>query len=243
MNPLMQNLAVDDAITNEQDVLGGGSVFESGLYNAVVSLAYMGVSDGGATSVTVHLKTAEGREIRETHYVTSSTAKGGKNYYTTKDGEKKYLPGFNLMNSLSLLTVAKDLANLQPEEKVVNLYSFDAKKEVPTKVQVLVELLDKPICVGLLKQTVDKKTKNQAGEYVPTGDTREENTMDKFFRASDRKTTAEIRAGAAEGTFAAQWAEKWTGVTRDRTDKDAKATAGAPRAGGTAKPTQSLFAA
>ena len=82
--------------------------------------------------------------------------------------------------------------------------------------------------------------------YQPTGETRDENEIDKFFRASDRKTTAEIRAQVEEAKFADTWLEKWQGKVKDKSSKTAATgTPGAPRAAAPAaakKPATSLFA-
>ena len=245
---LLKNLASDASISNEKDSVGGNGPVESGLYPANISLAYLKKSDGGALALQVHAKTADGKELRQTLWMTSGTEKGATNYYIDKDGQKQYLPGFNLANSLALLAVGKELSQLDTETKVVNVYSSAAKAEVPTKVDMVVDLLGKDIVIGVIKQTVDKTSKNDAtGEYVATGETRDENEFDKFFRARDRMTTAEIRAQATEAVFASTWDGKWTGKTRDKTKgaKGGAGTAGAPKAGAgaaTKKPAASLFA-
>lgn len=241
---LLKSLTSDASIAQEKDSLGGGGAQESGLYMSKVALAYVIKSEGGATGIYFSAKTAEGKEIRETLWATSGTAKGCKNYYE-KDGEKHYLPGYLMANSLALLTVGKEISELDTEEKVVKAYNKDTKTEIPTKVQMLTDLLDKEILIGLIKETVDKTAKDGAGVYQPTGETREQNTIDKFFRASDRKTTTEIRAQADEATFVNAWETKNKGVTRNKA-KGAAGAAGAPKGAGTAaakKPAQSLFAA
>jgi hypothetical protein len=237
----LANLKTDDTIQNETDTVGSAGPIESGLYPHKVTMAYFGKSDGGAMSLSLHLADPTGRELRQTLWITSGDAKGNKNYYENKQGEKAYLPGFNLANSLSLLTVGKEISELVPEEKVVKLYDFKEKKEVNTTVAMLTELLGQEILTGVLRQTVDKNVKDDAGVYVPSGETRMENEIDKFFRAKDRMTTAEIRAQAPEATFAATWEAKWTGVDRDRSTKGA--TAPAASANSAPKPTSSLFAA
>lgn len=244
---LLANLKSDDSIAGERDSVGNGGVLDSGLHMATIKLAYLTKSAGGAVGLVLNAKTQAGRELRQTLWMTSGTAKGGTNYYTDKDGKKQYLPGFNLANSLSLLTVGKEISELDTETKVVNAYSSEAKAEVPTKVEMLVELLGQDILIGVLKQVVDKTQKNDAGVYVPTGETREENEIDKLFRARDRMTTAEIRAKADEAAFAAVWEAKHTGNVRDKSKgaNGAAGTAGAPKgaaaAAGTKKPTTSLF--
>lgn len=243
---LLQNLKSDESIAGERDSVGSSGPVESGLYPSTIALAYLTKSAGGAVGLVLNVKASSGREVRQTLWMTSGTAKGGTNYYTDKDGAKQYLPGFNLANSLALLAVGKEISELSTETKVVNAYSPEAKAEVPTKVEMLVDLLGKEIIVGLIKQTVDKTQKNDAGVYVPTGEVREENEIDKFFRARDRMTTAEIRGQATEATFIETWEAKWAGKTRDKAKGAAAGgTAGAPKVGGAAvskKPATSLFA-
>lgn len=241
----LKNLTTDASIADEKDSVGGGGPLDSNTYNATVAMAYVTTSAGGATGLVLNLKTDTGREIRQTLWMTSGKAKGGNNFYVDKDGEKHYLPGFLAANSLALLTVGKEISDVETEMKVVNVYNKDAKAEVPTKVEVLVELLNKEVIVGLIKQKVDKTVKNEStGEYVATGETREENEIDKFFRARDRMTTAEIRAGAEEASFIDTWTKKWIGQIRDKA-KGASAnggTAGAPKTSVSTKPKTSLFA-
>lgn len=242
---MLATLQTDNSIAQETDVLGGGSrMLESGLYPATIALAYLEQSKGGALALNLTLKTEEGREVRQQLWMTSGREKGQKNYYEDKQGAKHYLPGFNLANSLCLLTVAKEISQLETEKKVVKLYSYETKSEVPTQVDALTDLIGKEIIAGVIKQVVDKNVKNEAtGEYVPSGETREENEIDKFFRARDKMTTAEIRAQAEEPAFYNAWGEKWNGVTRDKSSKTSnKGTAGAPKlAASNGKPTSSLF--
>lgn len=243
---LLSNLSTDQNIADEKDTIGGGSrVIDSGVYKATIVHAYVTKSAGGAIGMVVLLKTEAGQELRQTFWMTSGTAKGCKNYYEDKNGEKKYLPGFILANSLCLLTAGQEISSLETEQKVIPLYNVEAKSEVPTKVDMLMDLVGKEVVTAVFKQTVDKTKKNEStGLYEPTGETREENEVDKFFRARDRMTTAEIRAQAAEATFVNTWAEKWTGKVRDKSKGAAgtasKGSAGLPTA--TKKPTTSLFA-
>ena len=243
---LLANLTSDESIANEKDSVGGGGVLESNIYPAKVTLAYVTKSGGGALGLVVSAKTAEGRDIKQTLWMTSGTEKGCKNYYE-KDGQKNYLPGYLAANALALLTTGKEISGLETETKVVNVYNSDAKAEVPTKVEMVMDLLGKEILIGLIKQTVNKTKKDEVtGVYLPTGETRDENEIDKFFRASDRKTTAEIRAQVEEAKFADTWLEKWQGKVKDKSSKTAATGApGAPRAAAPTaakKPATSLFA-
>jgi hypothetical protein len=250
---LLASLKTDDNVQQETDSVGGGYILESGMYPLTVTMAYLQKSAGGALGLFLHFKSDDGKELRETLWVTSGDTKGNKPYYENRQGEKAYLPGFNMANSLCLLTVGKELGELTPEDKVIKVYSPEAKAEVPTQVPVLMELLNQRVLGAVMKQLVDKQAKGSDGAYHPTGETRESNEIDKFFREKDQLTTSEIRAGATEPGFIKTWKEKWAGVTRDKTDKNAVKAAGiagapkvSPLFGGgaaitTQKPTQSLF--
>ena len=241
---ILASLTADSSIATDKDSLGGNAALDSGLYLFTVNMAYINKAASGALGLVLHLKTDDNREVRQTLWMTSGTAKGCKNFYE-KDGEKHFLPGFTHANNLCLLTVGKEVSAMEPETKVIKLYSSEAKAEVPTKAEVLTELLGKQIVVGLLKQKVDKTAKNAEGVYMPTGETREENEIDKLFRAADRMTAAEIRAQAAEAAFAFTWETKFAGTVRDRSKGvTAGAMPGIPmmaNAGAAKKPTTSLF--
>ena len=246
---LLANLATNETINNERDSIGGSGPLDSGLYMLKFALAYINKAASGALGLVLQFKTEDNKDVRQTLWMSSGTAKGCKNYYEDKNGEKQYLPGFIHANAICLLTVGKEISAMETETKVINLYSAEAKAEVPTKVEVIMDLLGQEIIAGIIKQTVDKTKKNEAtGQYEATGETREENEIDKFFRAKDRMTTAEIRAQAEEATFINAWDQKWTGKVKDRAKGAAAGLPGVPKLGsapsaaaGTKKPTTSLF--
>lgn len=241
---MLDNLKTDNSVKEDEDVLGGFGAIDSNVYDFTIDMAYMDKSEGGAISVNLSLKNSIGQGMRQTLWVTSGKAKGCKNYYETKQGEKRYLPGFSVANAMSLLSVGKDLSDLEPQEKVIKLYDFKEKKDTPQTKQVLVELLGKEITLGVIKQIVDKNAKNDAGVYAPTGETRTENEIDKVFRTRDHMTVSEIRAEFEEAVFYGKWAEKNAGTVRDKSTGQAGATAGASAAttGAAVEPKKSLFA-
>ena len=242
---LLSGLTTSNDIAAEKDSVGGGFVLDSNVYNFTIKLAYLQKAASDALALVVHLTTEDNKDVRQQFWMTSGKEKGCKNYFVDKKGEKQYLPGFNMANSLCLLTVGKEISQMETETKVVNLYSSEAKAEVPTNVEMLTDLLGKQVLGGLIKQVVDKTAKDAAGNYQPTGETREENELDKLFRERDGKTTAEILAQAPEAVFIETWKKKWVGQVKDKSTKTA-GTAGAPKAAGaaatgTAKPQNSLF--
>jgi hypothetical protein len=226
---MFDNLTMSNDIQDERDVLGGGGVFDSAVYDFTIKMAYGTVSSGGSKALVLTLETDDKRTLRATLYTTN---KKGENFYE-KSGQKNYLPGFLLATNLCLLTVKKELHQVAFEDKVIPIYDFDQKKELPTKAKVAVELIGQRISAGVFKEVVDKTTKDASGTYVPTGETREQNEIDKFFRVGDGFTVAEIRGKAATAEFKDAWATKNTGVTKN---KAKGAPAGGTGAAGNSKP-------
>lgn len=240
-NPFAE-VTSDKEIKNEKDSLGGGFIWESGAQLVTITMAYAGEAGSGAKSMNFEFKAEDGRVLKHTEYVTAGRDKGGKNYYE-KDGVKSYLPGYNIVNAIALLTTRKELSEQTWEEKLVKVYNAEAKGDVPTKVLVATDMLGKQIILGVIKETVNKNVKNEAGKYVPSAETRDQNIIDKVFEVESKKTIAEYRDKKETAEFYQPWVDKNTGVTRNRVKTDG-VVAGAPKGatgGGAAKPKESLF--
>lgn len=215
-----------------QDTLGGFTPLESDIYAAVIKIAFAGQSKGGAHNVTFHLD-INGREHRETIYVTN---RNGENWYPNKkDASKKMpLPGFTMANNIALLATGFDLGNLAVEERVIKMWDRDAQAEVNTKVNAFVDMTGKAINVAIMKQIVDKNVDDGQGNYVPSGETREESVIDAVFHSETNRTVNEVKAGQPQGEFFQKWLDKNKGQTKDRSTKDVAKTGRPGAAGGTA---------
>lgn len=235
-NPFGSNIKTE-GLENQGDRLGGFSVLESDVYDGRIKLAYAGESKGGAKSMTFHFELDGGREYRETVYVTSGREKGQKNYYE-KDGKQYPMPGFTVANDIALCATGKGLLEQTFEEKVVKLYDRDAGGEVPTKVQAATSLIGQPITLAIMKEKHDKTTEVN-GQYVPTGEFVDKNSIDKAFHTETGLTVSEATANKP-AEFKVKWAEKNRGQVRDKS-KGAPGTAGAP--GQAARPAPTAGAA
>ena len=227
---MFNNLKTDETIETSGDTLGGGSKFtpfDSAIYPMTVKMAYGTYSKEKALALNLVLGSEDGKELKQQFWLTSNETKGCLNYYMAKDPQtgkntiKKYLPGFELANALCIMTLGKKISEVGTEEKTIMLYDYAAKKEVPTAVNMITELLGKQVFVGVIKQLVNKRVKHPTtGEYVSITDTKEENEIDKFFHYPSGLTITEAKA-KGEPKFKEQWAEKWTGEIKDRTTDDA----------------------
>lgn len=228
MSKLFGNLTTEGA-EEAQDRLGGRSLLPTGLYPGKIKVAYAGKSTtSDARSVTVVIKTDQGPEIRETFWITNGK---GEPTYKTKDNKLAQLPGYASIEELCQVSVGKSITELDSEEKMVNIYDFDQKKEVPTSVPVLVDLVDAEVTVGLFKAIVNKQEKGQDGKYHDIADSRELNTMEKFFHTDTGMTYQEIKRELEKGEFIHLWDEKYSGHDQDRRsikDGGSAGTKGAP---------------
>jgi hypothetical protein len=233
-----------EGLEEAQDRLGGYQSYETDIYPGKVKLAYAGQAPSGARFMYFSFVLADGKEYRETVYFTN---KAGENWFPNKqDASKKVpLPGFTLVNDICLATTGQELSVQAAEDKVVNVYDPEQKKELPKSVPVLVDLLGKDITLAILKKIESVKVK-QGNDYVATDKTRETNGIDKVFHTESGMTVKELKDKKTEASFQAAWLEKNKGKTRDLTQSEGKSgrpgSAGAPpAAGATAKPRTSLF--
>ncbi len=197
-------LKIDDSVEQNEDFLPGGNfTLDTGMYPMVVDMAFIGESSKGACSVTVHLKEVGGKRThRETFYVTSGKAKGRKNTYE-KNGVKHLLPGMEAVNQLAFITTGKKLEALDPEEKTIKLWNYEERKELPTKVPALTQMIGQTVLVAITKCAENKRQK-VGGDYIDTNDRREFNEAGKFLH-EDRFSVAEKIAGETDTGYYTRW--------------------------------------
>jgi hypothetical protein len=213
----MDLFKTDASIEETKDTLGGGSfVWDTGVYDVVIDSVYMDQSRGGAYNLNFVFKTADGRTLNQTLYVTSGAEKGTRNYFE-KDGKKKYLPGFVTANEIALVTTGKELSQLEMEDKIVEIYDYDLQKKVPTTKPVFMDLIGKQLKLGVHKVKEYKKTKDASGAYVPTSEIKEFNEVNKTFN-TEGLTAVELKAGETESKFLNKWLERHgADFVRDKT--------------------------
>lgn len=244
MTKMFGNLTDTAQMETASDTLGGGGAIASGAYDGTIELVYAGQSSGGALNVTVHFKTTDGREVRETIYFTN---KKGENFYLDKqDATKKHpLPGFTTVNDLCLLATGVGLADQETEEKTVKIYDANERKELPKPVQCLTALHGQPISLGILRVLEDKMGKDSGGNYtVPTGEIRTFNTIDKVFHPETGRTVNEYLQEVETPEFKTAWIQKNDGKDRNKAKglAAAEGSTGSGRPGGAAgTATKSLF--
>lgn len=213
---LLSNLKTDSSIQEDKDVLGGGyKAFDSDIYDGVIRYAYLQkANSSNALSLNLCVD-IDGKEYKETMWISN---RNGDNYYE-KDGNKNYLPSFTIANHIALFTCQKELSNLDTEEKVISIYNWEQRKEVPTAVPCITDLHGKKVSLAIMKEIVNKQTKDASGNYVPTDETKEQNNIVKVFHPENHKTVVECKAKAEQPEFYEKWLEKNKGQIKDNTTK------------------------
>lgn len=230
-----------EGMDKRSDSLGGGGLLDTNAYQMTVKVAYITSAQSGAMAVNL-VGEINGNEYRETVYVTN---KQGQNFYT-KDGKDFPLPGFILIDDMVQIGAGvPTLTDIEPETKVVKIYDFDAKKEMPKEVPVITELTGAKVGVLIQRSQAYKKEKGDDGEYHDTEEIREQNNIEKVFDIDSNMTVAEAQEEKEQGEFVNKWVEKNAGKVRNRLTKGGpnggkSAKTGAPTTSGGA-PKKSLF--
>lgn len=227
-----------EEIAGEEDRIftGRPEAKESGVYPAMIDVAYLTESKGGAVALNVVFKgTEEDFTHKEAFYIMSGRAKGRTNYYT-KGGKRLGLPGYNAANSLSEIVTGKKLGQNTPEEKVVKLWDFEKREEVPTTVPVYTDFTGKVVNLGLVK-VIENKRQQVDSVWTDTNEKNTKNEVDKFFNA-ECQTATEAAAGVP-GAFVETW--KGANAGKDRNKFKPVAELPTAPAGGPAVTSGSLF--
>ena len=236
----LSNLSESNDIQGEKDVLGGGRL-DSATYDMTLNTTYLDQSKHGATSVNIEATSSDGRKFKHTLWVTN---RKGENFFEGQNG-KQYLPGFNIANAIALLGGGYPISEMETETKSIKVYDFEKSAEVLKDKEVITALDGVQVKLGILKVIEDKNADDGTGTWVPTGETREVNDIDKVFDIETGMTVAEIRTGAEEPEFLTKWQDKWNGQTKNKAKgakKGGAASFGAPAQAAGKPAASSLFA-
>lgn len=269
---LFSNLTTEGHEAKE-DRLGGFRLLSTNAYEGTIKMAYVIKSDGGAMGITL-VADIDGTQFTKTEWITN---RKGENWFHPKDkdgkpntSKKNSLPGFTIIDDLCIVTTGKSLSEQEHDEKVVKIYNSEEKKELPTSVNMLTELIDQKAYFLIFEDLVNKNEKNDAGVYVATAESRGENTIDKIAHYPSKVTVKEALMAQkaeeegvkpSEPVFFDGWVDKnvtkhkaannGESLVRDRREiKDGAGgvkngrpgqSGGAPQAGGQERKTNSLF--
>jgi hypothetical protein len=217
---LLNSIQSDSSVkTEDKDVLGGRSLLPTNIYVGKLDAVWLSASASGAIAVNISAN-IDGKNIRQTSYITN--AKKEDFYIDKKTSEKKAMPSVMMFNALVKLVTGKNsYRELTTEKRTLSIWNPDQKKEVATAVDCFVELHGAEVGIAVEHQIVDKSEKGNGGKYFPTGETREQNEITKFFDAATMKTVTEL-LGNADASFAGKWLEKNKDKVIDKESAESK---------------------
>lgn len=220
--------------TVEEDK-AGYTLLESGVYDAVIKCMYLQPIGSKQSQKAVVILNIGNKDITDEEVVLNTE---GRN--TQKKDETKLLPGFLKMNAFSYVTCGKELQELGFEEKDIKIYNKKERKEEVVRRQVAVELIGKPVKVGL-QHAILSRQQEQNGVWVSTDRTYESNIVDKYFSVDGKTHSEMIQNKSPE--FIDSWKTRFNKQKVNKTDKQVVPYIEKPESGAVSTtPTKSLFA-
>lgn len=203
-----ENIQENDQAAPTEDRTGGGyQPLESGVYKGKITQAYGMKSQRGAMGVRIEFELSvqdKPRKYTQTYWITN--AQGSPTY--ERDGKQYYLAGFNHVNAITHLLCNKAIRDMTTKD--VNIKIGEKLEPVP----MMVELIDKPVALAILKVRENKRAKVN-DEYVATNEEQFVNDTDYVFNAQGL-THLEWKNGQTEPKFIFEWKKVNDGNVRDK---------------------------
>ena len=194
---LLSKAKVNESAAAARDTVGGFTPMPSDIHTMDIEFAFVEESaTTGSIAVTLMLANAD-HSLKSIQYIVSRKDKGNTNTYTNKDGDVFHLPGFVVVNDITLLTTGKELSELETAKKQVMLFSWDEQKEVSMEKEVITELTGKRIAIGTILKLEDNYNNPTKQRSIPE--------IDKVFEADTLLTVTEKDSGEAKGIFHNNW--------------------------------------
>lgn len=210
----MENLLAsinDTDVERAEDTTGGFHRLDSDIYQAVVKTAFVGESTGGAMYVTLVFDIS-GSEYRETLYISN---RNKEVFYRDSNNKKRPIPGYALFKNICIICTNKEPNKLSAEEKVIKVWDYETSSDQLKSVPVITELTGKEVALGILKELVNKRKKNNHGDYVEVAEYNEVNRIAAVFHPVKHLTVNEALDGKP-AKFWDAWLTANQGKTKDR---------------------------
>ena len=171
------NLSLDNVNVNDTFEAGKtSSVLDTGIYQGVVKYIYFTKTARGGDCANAVID-INGLTHTFPMYITYADTKTP----TKKvNGKTSVIPGYVQLNSLYYCACGKTVDQASQEQKSIMIYDWKSRKEVPTLVDCITDVMGKPIVVGIKKVNKHKQAKVN-GVYTPTTDTYFTNEVDRYY--------------------------------------------------------------
>lgn len=213
-----------DQSVEETTESNGYSVLSSGVYKGIIKQAYLTFVKGqNGTNINLNWK-LDIENVGERTFSNIFIAKmvnGQAVYYSEKDGKRTEYPSFgSLRRALDTLIGKSVFDEGVLVEKTLPVYDFQAKKEVPTPVHSIDDVVGLEAAFGIME--------NHENQYKDPSKVAKRNSIERIWKLVDGQpfNADEIKAGLTEPTNCLSWKDNWTGKVNDRNLDKSKLTGG-----------------
>ncbi len=217
----MFDLDKDVVEAEERDVSGGYGAVDADVYLGVIKMIYLDEYKAGSKNFNIIFTADSGKEHKETIYYANKEGV----YTTEKDGKKVPTFGYNRLNSFLKVITEKGITEQDVETKTINVYDFDAKKELPKERKVLMDTINVPVAVGMINTNTENTTA-ESNYKDGTGVFKNINSIDKMFFPDTGLTVVERLAGETEPKYMEKWKKDNKGQVRLKEAKNPGAASG-----------------
>lgn len=201
INPFANTKTASNAVVEPST---GGNTFAvppTGAYKATMQYAYMRQNQNKPQNLDIHFQMTLDNGFKWEIIAYGVLVNGSP--YTQKPGEEPKLTyGFNTATRIMMMFANKtleDAAN-NMSDKIVEIFNFEARKGVPTTVNVFNDTVGKEAWVGLTRKIVNKKQLVD-GAYVPLPERKQEAVLSTMATVSTGQTYTELLANEPPAKF------------------------------------------
>lgn len=203
----MENLSLGNGLDElellkEGTGLSDSSVLDTGLYQALLKYIYFTTNKSGTKSANA---VVEINGLTHT-YSMCFTYKETNSPTKVVNGKTQVIPGYRQLNNLCFVASGKPVNKCEQEEKTILVYDRTQKKEVPTMVNTIKDVMGAKIGVGIKKIHKHKTALMPTGVYVPTTEMFYTNEVDDWYTAEG--LSAQEAATGKSAEKALKWKEK-----------------------------------
>lgn len=213
-----------DATVEESQELTGFQPLSSGVYKGIIKQAFLTFVQGqNGTNINMNWKIdIENHGERSFNNIfIAKLINGNAVYYSEKDGKRIEYPAFGaLRRHLDTLIQKSIFDDGVLTEKTLPVYNFQTKKEEPTKVHSIDDIIGLECALGIME--------NHENGYKDPSKIVKTNTIERVWKLVNGQpfNGDEIRAGLEEPANCISWKSNWEGKVNDRNLDQSKLSGG-----------------
>lgn len=206
-----------DQSVEESQEFSGYSVLSSGVYKGIIKQAFLTFDKGqNGTNINMNWKldvdvNGSNQERTFSRIFIAKLVNGQAVYFSEKDGKRTEYPAFGALRRHLDTLISKSLFDDGVlTEKMLPVYNFQTKKDEPTSVHSLDDLVGLEAAFGIME--------NHENGYKDPSKVVKSNSIERVWKLVDGQpfNAEEIRAGLTEPQNCVSWKESWAGKVNDR---------------------------